>query len=205
MTNFDAQVDGQTKEALKADLTLWCLIKTKYEPSAIVIAWAQSLAETLSAGILQNVEQQTSGFSVELNMIQMFQTRTLLISLDLFLNECDKELRSNIHNNFDLKRPVYQIAQRGTSCFVFRNPKADAEVTDEYIGFSNWDKGPRPFFSDLRNPPLYVDGTRREGLQHLLLPYDWRKPTERRREVAGSPRNEEISGVRRTVREGGLK
>ncbi|KAJ6024380.1 hypothetical protein N7540_005177 [Penicillium herquei] len=173
MTDTEFQVDGQTKEALKTDLTYE---RDKFRASAAVIAWAQSLTETLSTGILQNVDQQTSGFSVELNMIQMLQTRTIFISFDLFLDRCDNGLRSNIHNSFDLKRPVYQIAQRGTSCFVFRNPKADAEVTAEYGG----------------HPPLYVDGVRREEMQHLLLPYDWRRPTERHREVAGSLRNEEI-------------
>ncbi|KAJ5712803.1 hypothetical protein N7493_009271 [Penicillium malachiteum] len=145
MTNLDIQVDGQTKEALKTDLTLRCLIKTKYErdksrASAVVIAWAQFLAERLSTNILQNVEQQTSGFSVELDMIQVLRTRSLFISFDIFLDECDKNLRSNIQNSFDLKRPVFQIVQKGTSCFVFRNPKADAEVTKEYTGFSEKNK-----------------------------------------------------------------
>ncbi|KAJ5718169.1 hypothetical protein N7488_003815 [Penicillium malachiteum] len=184
MADNEFQVDGQTKEALKKDLTLRCLIKTKYEreksrASAVVIAWAQSLAEALSTGIFQSVEQSTSGFSVELTMIQMLPTRKLYISFDIFLNECDKDLRSNIQNNFDLKRPVHQVTQKGTSCFVFRNPKADAEVTKEYIKFSEKDKGPRPFFSDLRHPPIYEDGVRREDLQHLLRPYDLRNPTKR--------------------------
>ena len=106
MPDLEVHVSPQTEAALKTDLTLRCVAQIKYRDdksrrSAVVIPWAQSAAERLSSAAIQKVGQQTAGFSVQLIMIQMLSLgRTVYICYDLFLDECDPELRAEISGKF---------------------------------------------------------------------------------------------------------
>ena len=160
MADMEVQVSAQTRTALKADLTLRCLLRAKFHRdasrrSADVIPWAQSLIERLSSAVLQEVEQQTAGCSIQINMIQMLRTRNVIyICYDLFLNECDQRIRSEISES-GTKRPIHYITQKGKVYIMRRDERLDAKVAQRYVHMSSVDKGPRPFFSDLKHPPFY--------------------------------------------------
>ncbi|KAJ5854673.1 hypothetical protein N7534_007216 [Penicillium rubens] len=160
MADMEVQVSAQTRTALKADLTLRCLLRAKFHRdasrrSADVIPWAQSLIERLSSAVLQEVEQQTAGCSIQINMIQMLRTRNVIyICYDLFLNECDQRIRSEISES-GTKRPIHYITQKGKVYIMRRDERLDAKVAQRYVHMNGVDKGPRPFFSDLKHPPFY--------------------------------------------------
>ncbi len=163
---MEVKIAPETRAALEANLTLRCLYMAKFHldsrHSKVVIPWAQSLAERFSSAMLEAIGQQTADVSIQLNMIQLLRTRKIaLISYDLFLKECDKRVRDEIDRS--LKQPVHEISQRGNVYYMRRNEKVDARVAAEYMRMGSSDKGPRPFFADTMNPPVYVDGRRIEG------------------------------------------
>lgn len=167
MPDTEVQVSPQTQAALKTDLTLRFVIRAKYRHeksrrSAVVIPWAQSLAERLSSAIVQESGQQTAGFSAQLNMIQMLILRNITyICYDLFLDECDQKLRAEISEEIHLKRPIHMIRRKNKVFIIQRDPRADAEVLQEYLHRSSIDKGPRPLFSDLKHPPVFNENGHR--------------------------------------------
>lgn len=177
MPDMKVQVYPQTQAALKTDLTLRCLIQTKYRPeksrrSAVVIPWAQSQAERLSSAIVQDVGQQTTGFSTQLNMIQLIDLRDIVyICYDLFLDECDPALRAEISENLDMKRPIHMITRKHKVFIIRRDERADARVLQQYLHRSRIDKGPRPFFHDSKHPPVF------DHNGHRLI--EWEELTER--------------------------
>ncbi|KAJ5151730.1 hypothetical protein N7492_010025 [Penicillium capsulatum] len=177
MPDKAVQISPQTQEALKTDRTLRCLIQTKYRPekprrSAVVIPWAQSLAEKLSKAIVGDAGQETTGFSVQLNTIQMLDFRDIVyICHDVFLDDCDRGLRAEISENIHLKRPIHMITRKNKVFFIRRDERADARVHQQYMQRSSIDKGPRPFFHDSRHPPVFDENGRR------LV--EWEELTER--------------------------
>lgn len=183
MPDMEVQVSPQTQAALKTDLTLRFVIRAKYRHdksrrSAVVIPWAQSLAERLSSALVQEVGQQTAGFSVQLNMIQMLSLRNITyICYDLFLDECDQRLRADISENIHLKRPIHMIHRKNKIFIIQRDPRADAEVLQEYLHRRIIDKGPRPLFSYLKHPPVFdVNGHRMIEWEELTSSQPpWRK------------------------------
>lgn len=177
MPDMEVQISPQTQAALKTDLTLRCLIQTKYHPeksrrSAVVIPWAQSQAERLSSAVVQDSGQQTAGFSIQLNMIQLLDLRDIVyICYDLFLDECDAGLRAEISENFDLKRPIHMMTRKHKVFIIRRDERADARVLHQYLDMSRFDKGPRPFFSDSKHPPVF------DHNGHRMI--EWEELTER--------------------------
>lgn len=167
MADMEVQVSAQTRTALNADLTLRCLLRAKFHRnmsrrSGDVISWAQSLVERLSSAVLREVGKQTAGFSIQMNMIQMLGAPSVVyICYDLFLDECDEQLRTEISQSFHMKRPIHQITQKGKVYIMRRDERADARVAEQYLDMSSIDKGPRPFFSDLKHPPFYDENGRR--------------------------------------------
>lgn len=167
MAEMEVQVSAQTRTALKADLTLRCLLRAKFHRdmsrrSGDVISWAQSLVERVNSAVLREVGQQTAGFSIQMNMIQMLGAPSVVyICYDLFLDECDERLRTEISESFHTKRPIHQITQKGKVYIMRRDERADARVAEQYLDMSSIDKGPRPFFSDLKHPPFYDENGRR--------------------------------------------
>jgi hypothetical protein len=161
MADMEVQVSAQTLSAWKADLTLRCLLRAKFHRdksrhSRDVISWAQSLVERISSAILREAGQQTAGFSIQTNMIQMIGSPSVVyICYDLFLGECDEQLRTKVSESFHMKRPIHYIIQKGKSFFMRRDERMDERVAKQYVDMSSIDKRPRPFFSDLQNPPFY--------------------------------------------------
>lgn len=167
MPDLEVQVSPETRTALKTDLTLRYVIRAKYRHeksrrSAVVIPWAQSLAERLSSAMVQEVGQQTTGFSIQLNMIQMLGLRNIVyICYDLFLDECDQDFRAEISENIHLKRPIHVIHRKNKVFIIQRDPRADAEVLQQYLDMRKADKGRRPLFSDLKHPPVFDENGHR--------------------------------------------
>ncbi|KAJ5587063.1 uncharacterized protein N7459_002828 [Penicillium hispanicum] len=196
--------DMESQEALKADLTLRCVIRTKYHHeksrrSAVVIPWAQSLAERLSSAIVRDTLQQMTGFSIQLNMIQMLGLRDIVyICYDLFLDECDQAIRAEICENFHLKRPIHTITRKNKLFFIQRDTRADARVLQQYLHRSSIDKGPRPFFHDAQHPPVF------DGNGHRMI--EWEELTDRfpawRKQEEDSPAKMSEEGTQEKPAEG---
>jgi hypothetical protein len=112
--------------------------------------------------MLGHIGQQTAGFSIQLNIVELLGVHKIaLICYDLFLKECDEHVRSEIDQS--LERPVHIITRRGKAFHVRRSDKmVEARVADQYREIGEFDEGPRPFFVDLMNPPLYDEGVRVE-------------------------------------------
>jgi len=162
----EVRVAAETRATLAADLTMRCLLKTKYDRdsrhSKVAIAWAQSRAEKLSRAMLEHIGQQTAGFSIQLNIIELLDRHKALICYDLFLEECEKHVRSEISRSLD--RPVYIATRRGKVFYIQRSDRrVEQKVAERYGTIEKADKGPRPFFVDLMNPPIYDEGVRVEN------------------------------------------
>jgi hypothetical protein len=156
-------IDTETRNALKADLSLRCFHRARLtlgsRRSADVIRWAESLAETLIAML----GPEMSGFSVKLNAVLLLRSNrrnVVLICFDIFHGKCPEEVRNMISQSFE--RPIHQIRRRENACYIQREEKLDATVAAEYTRLGKLDNGPRPFFADLENPPVYCNGSRIE-------------------------------------------
>ncbi|KAG2420026.1 hypothetical protein HFD88_004824 [Aspergillus terreus] len=176
MARMEVQVAPESRAALKEHLTLRCVVRAKYHRdksrrSAEVISWSQSLVQILCTTLLREVGQETSGFSTQLNIVQMIGSPNIVyICFDLFLDECDERLRTEISEDFRTQRPIHYIIQKRRLFYVRRDERADQQVAGQYSWMSCLDKGPRPFFSDLANPPVYHNGRRIEDFKAVASP-----------------------------------
>ncbi|KAJ5538670.1 hypothetical protein N7494_008149 [Penicillium frequentans] len=82
------------------------------------------------------------------------------ICYDLFLAECDKQSRDEIHESFILTRPIHQVVKKGNVYHIAMKKGMEQLVAERYLGMRSFDSGPLPLFSDYQNPPLYIDGRR---------------------------------------------
>lgn len=153
--------------ALTADLTARCVVKTKYKHesrhSKDAIAWANSRAEKLTAAMLKHIGKENTAFNIQLNIVKLldFHDRAY-ICYDLFLDGIDEHVRLEIERS--IERPIYLIIRRGDILHVNRgNKRVGAMVADELKFFGEFDKGPWPYFVDTMNPPFYSDGKRIEN------------------------------------------
>ncbi|KAL5356067.1 hypothetical protein BJX96DRAFT_171260 [Aspergillus floccosus] len=134
MVCMEVQVAPETRAALKEHLTLRCLVRAKYHRdksrrSADAISWAQSLVEILCTTLLRDVGQETAGFSIQLNIVQMLGAPNIVyICYDLFLDECNGRLRTKISGDFHTKRPIHYIIQKRKLFIVRRDERADEMV-----------------------------------------------------------------------------
>jgi hypothetical protein len=87
----------------------------------------------------------------------------LWVCLDLFLHDCKTEVRQQVGKS--LAQPIHAvfIHESGNGYRIRRSPMLDARVAETYTTIRESDKGPRPYFTDNLNPPLYIDGIRFEG------------------------------------------
>jgi len=84
-----------------------------------------------------------------------------LICLDISL--CDDQVRLEIDQNPE--NPIHEVLQEGNVHRVQMNRTLDARAAVEYKRRQSFDRGPRPYFADLANPPVYDLGNRIEGLE----------------------------------------
>ncbi|KAH7318082.1 hypothetical protein B0I35DRAFT_431276 [Stachybotrys elegans] len=162
---WEVKVAPETSAALAADLTARCLLKTRYRDecrhSKIGIPWARSRAEKITKAMLESIGQPTPKFSLQPIMVDLLGLRdTAFICFDIFLEGCN--IRTEIDQAFE--RPVHIITHRAKVFHVRRaERRIEARVADEYRRTAKLDKGPRPFFTDLQNPPIYDLGRRLEA------------------------------------------
>lgn len=169
---LQVKVDSHMLNALTADLTARCVLKTKYKHesrhSKDAIAWANSRAEKLTTAMLKHIGKENAAFKVQLNIVKLldFHNRAY-ICYDLFLDGLDEHIRLEIERS--IERPIFLISRRGDVLHVNRGKKGvDAMVADELKDIGEFDKGPRPYFVDVMNPPLYCDGKRIENPAELM-------------------------------------
>ncbi len=160
------QIDSESRTALKTDSTLRCLYKARFtldsRLSRPVTAWAGSLVETFCRALLQSIGGEAATVDKRLLMLQVHQHH-ILICFDLFLEECDAQLRKEVEQSN--KRPIYAISQKANVYRVRRWKAADKHVAAEFTSIQCHDKGERPYFSDVMNPPVYENGVRLDGFR----------------------------------------
>ncbi|KAI1310758.1 hypothetical protein F5Y03DRAFT_27721 [Xylaria venustula] len=163
---LQVKVDSHVLNALTADLTARCVLKTKYKhesrQSKDAIAWANSRAEKLTTAMLKHIGKENTAFNIQLNIVKLLNFHNkAYICYDLFLDGFDEHIRLEIERS--IERPIYLITRRGDTLHVNRgNKEVDAMVAYQLKDIGAVDKGPRPYF-DVMNPPLYCDGQRIEN------------------------------------------
>ncbi|KAH9889192.1 hypothetical protein F4778DRAFT_394941 [Xylariomycetidae sp. FL2044] len=169
---LQVKVDSHMLNALTTDLTARCVLRTKYKHesrhSKDAIAWANSRAEKLTTAMLKQIGKENTAFNIQLNIVQLldFHHRAN-ICYDLFLDGFDEHIRLEIERS--IERPIFLVIRRGDTLHVNRGNKGvDAMVADEWKFIGKLDKGPRPYFVDRMNPPLYSDGKRIENPAEFL-------------------------------------
>jgi hypothetical protein len=160
------QIDSESRIALKTDSTLRCFYKARFtldsRLSRPVTAWADSLVETFCRALLQSIGGEAATVDKRLLMLQVHE-RHILICFDLFLEECDAQLRKEVEQSN--KRPIYAISQKANVYRVRRWKVADKHVAAEFTRIQCHDKGERPYSSDAMNPPVYENGVRLDGFR----------------------------------------
>jgi hypothetical protein len=126
-------------------------------------------------------------------MIQMLGLRDLIyICYDLFLDECDEQVRTEISESFSTERPIHQITRKGKVYIMRRDERLDGRVAEQYARMRSIDKGPLPFFSDLTDPPFYNDGRRIERGEEGYVPVaEIIRDHRRRQEEADAKRRQD--------------
>jgi hypothetical protein len=85
------------------------------------------------------------------------------VCLDLFHHDCKPEIRRQVDESLAQPIHVILIHESGDGYRIRRSPALDSRVAQRYAMIREQDRGPRPYFADNLNPPLYVDGIRFEG------------------------------------------
>ncbi|KAK4248945.1 hypothetical protein C7999DRAFT_30635 [Corynascus novoguineensis] len=178
-------VAPESSAALTTDGTIRCLLDMRYpltsRQSSAAIAFACELAEELARAVPAElgprpvpsspiaINRATSTDSVtsytadaQLHAVLLDRNR-ILACFDLFLHDCKPE----VHRQADksLARPIHAIVIResGDGYRIRRSPALDTRIAQRYATLRDVDRGPRPYFYDNLNPPLYIDRIRFEG------------------------------------------
>jgi hypothetical protein len=158
---MDVNIDPETRTALEANLTVRCLYKARFclenRHDTEVFAWAEELVNVFSSALLAKIER-ADGATTQSNIVELFPTPHALICFDIFLKGCSEQRRSEIEQS--LEQPIHVISNRGNVYWIRRNERMDGTVAAIYKRLQDSDKGPRPYFCDLLNPPLYDRGRR---------------------------------------------
>ncbi|KXG51415.1 uncharacterized protein PGRI_094270 [Penicillium griseofulvum] len=113
------------------------------------------------SGLIVNSSQILEAREAILTKYPSLVRNDVYICYDLFLDECDKQLRAEISDTIPSQRPIHIITRRAKVFIVRRDERMDVKVAGRYMDMSNLDKGPRTFFSDLSDPPVYAEDGRR--------------------------------------------
>lgn len=159
------QFSKETCEALEANLTIRFLVRVKQRfqsrHSKPVIAWAEAKAQAISYALLKKMGQEDTKFDVHINVIELLDDRTrTFFCFDLFLEGCEEETRNAVGRS--TRQPIHYLFKKANLCFARRNERLDGVVAGEFENIRSADSGPTPYFVDLKNPPVYVDGVRVE-------------------------------------------
>ncbi|KIH87660.1 hypothetical protein SPBR_05265 [Sporothrix brasiliensis 5110] len=104
-----------------------------------------------------NEGKQTTGYDVQMNLVSLSR-RDVLLCFDLFLKDCDAAMRSRVDQS--LEEPIHFVFRKHGTYYVQPKQHLDSEVSRKYLYARSKDKGARPLYSDLDNPPLYDNGRR---------------------------------------------
>jgi hypothetical protein len=192
-------VAPESSAALAADRTIRCLLTTRYplpsRQSSAAFALADQLVEELVRAVpaqaqlgtppppppgvpppttakdgggapsTDNVTNDTA--DTRLHAV-LLQRNRLLVCFDLFLHDCKPNVRRQVDES--IAQPIHVLVKSGDICQMRRSPMLDRQVAERYAEFREVDRGPRPYFADSLNPPLYVNGRRFEGRLEDLDP-----------------------------------
>jgi hypothetical protein len=164
------KVAPESYTALKANGTLRCLFETKYtrssRHSSVAIALAYDLVKEFTDALLAHIAQTEAGANtnltadLKLNVVTLRRGKRIFICYDMFLEGCKKEVRDKVDQL--VHQPIHVIYEAGNVYYLRRNPALDGQVAQEYANLQQADKGPRPYFTDSKNPPVYDEGERIE-------------------------------------------
>lgn len=167
--------------ALKANGALRCFFESRYTPSSrfssVAIAFAHDLVKEFTDALLAHIAQTEAAnpsptVDLTLNAVTLRRGKRFFICYDMFLKECKEEVRSKIDQSVD--QPIHVIYEAKDVYHLRRNPALDRRVAQEYARLQQIDKGPRPYFTDSQNPPVYDEGERVEGPGYDI--YDRKSP-----------------------------
>jgi hypothetical protein len=132
-------VAPESSAALTADGTIRCLLDMRYplpsRQSSAAIAFARQFADELARAVPAHLGPPPEAPEIR--------------------RQVDESLAQPIH--------VILIHESGDGYRIRRSPALDSRVAQRYAVIREQDRGPRPYFADNLNPPLYVDGIRFEG------------------------------------------
>ncbi|KAK7228474.1 hypothetical protein V2G26_000644 [Clonostachys chloroleuca] len=95
-------------------------------------------------------------------MIELLDTKTrVLFCFDLFLKECDEAAKLRISNTSQM--PTYYMYIKGPRCLARRHEKSSDLVAQRLQGYLERVKDPMPYFNDLENTSVYINGIRQES------------------------------------------
>jgi len=185
-TNMQLTVAPGSAAALTSDGAIRCLLDTRYplpdRQSSAAFAHARQLAEELALAIpaqlgpfsvpppttaaegeAPSADRLGSSYTAftRLHAVMLERDR-IWVCLDLFLHDCAPEVCQRMDES--VAEPIHILASRpGDGYEMRRSPMLDGRVAQRYAHFREHDKGPRPYFADNLNPPVYINGIRFEG------------------------------------------
>jgi hypothetical protein len=178
-------VAPESYATLKANGTLRCLFETKYIPtsrhSSVAIALAHDLVKEFTDALLAHIAQTEAEArpananptaDLKPNVVTLLRGKRFLICYDMFLEGCKEEVRDKVDQCVD--QPIHVIYKPRDIYYLRRNAALDRQVAEEYARLKQIDKGPQPYFTDSKNPPVYDEGKRIDD------PEDWLDETKRR-------------------------
>lgn len=136
--------------------------------------------ETFCRALLQSIGRVAATFDKHFLMLQVHQCH-ILICFDLFLEECDVQLREEVEQSN--KRPIYAISKKANVYRVRRWRVADKHVAAEFTRIQCHHKGGLPYFSDVMNPPVYDNGVRLDGFRREDYEVDDSEDSEKHNEA----------------------
>ncbi|GAB7337491.1 hypothetical protein MBLNU457_g2820t1 [Dothideomycetes sp. NU457] len=150
------QLDAATQAMLDGHSTIRCVCQARYKGarnSDSVIDWAaRKIVNRFNAALAAHLERPTTSIDFQLNCILLSSNRAF-ICYDVFLEGCDTALRAEIDSSSS--RPIHYVEKRGDVCYVRRHPASDVYVATRYADMRTDDHGPRPYFMDEDDPPVY--------------------------------------------------
>lgn len=169
-------VAPESYASLKANRTLRCVYDAKYTPSSrhssVAIALAHDLVKEFTDALLAHIAQadgpppETNPTAdLKLNVVTLLRGSRCVICYDMFLGDCEQEVRDRVDGSVD--EPVHAVYKSGDVYHLNRNRALDRRVSQGYANLREVDLGPRPYFTDVKNPPVYDEGERVED------PEDW--------------------------------
>jgi len=124
------------------------------------IARAQDVIEELNFALGAALGQESAGLTAQLNSIVLSRNRAF-VCFDVYIEGCDPRIRAEIDSSCE--RPIHYVQKKGDTFLVRREPSMDTYVAKRYSHMQSVDSGPRPYFVDESNPPVYDNGLRLEA------------------------------------------